>query len=71
MPDCVLKESAREVWSCAAFVNSATITYENAIDYLLYADSKNCRLSEEAVMDFIYDNRKEDMTKWTFDKVLQ
>lgn len=46
----------------SAFVNSSTITPENAIDCLLYADSKNCRLLKEAVMDFIYDNRKEAMT---------
>jgi hypothetical protein len=37
----------------AAYVNSTTITIENAMDNLLYADAKNCALLKETVMDFL------------------
>ena len=53
----------------ASLVNSTTITFENAIENLLYADGKNCALMKEAVMDFIYDNRKEAMGELSFDNV--
>ena len=53
----------------AAFVTSETITFDNAIDTLLYADATNCALLKEAVMDFIYENRKEAVSKLSFDDV--
>jgi hypothetical protein len=40
----------------AAYVNSTTITADNVMDNLLYADAKNCALLKEAVMDFLADN---------------
>ena len=53
----------------AAFVTSTTITFENAIDNLLYADATNCALIKEAVMDFIAENRKEATKKLAFNNV--
>ena len=53
----------------AAFVTSTTITFDNVIDNLLYADATNCALIKEAVMDFIYENRKEAVTKLSFNDV--
>jgi len=40
------------------YVNSTTITLENMIDNLLYADSMNCALLKEAVIDFSLDNAR-------------
>ena len=37
----------------AHYVNSLTITLENVMDHFQYADSKNCALLKEAVLDFI------------------
>ena len=51
------------------FVTSETIRFDNAIDTLLYADATNCALLKEAVMDFIYENRKEAVSKLLFDDV--
>ena len=53
----------------ASYVESTSITFENAIDCLLYADSKNCALLKEAVMDFLVENRKEVTTKLSFKNV--
>ena len=53
----------------ALLVESTTISFENAIDNLLYADSKNCALLKEAVMDFIVENGKEATTKLSFEHV--
>lgn len=44
------------------------ITIGNAIDYLLYADAKNCPLLKEAVMDFIVENG-DDAEQLSFDNV--
>ena len=41
-----------------SFVTSTTITLDNVIEYLLYADSVNCALIKEAVMDFILKNHR-------------
>lgn len=53
----------------ASFVDTTAITFENAIDTLLFADSKNCALLKEAVMDFIADNRKEAVKNLSFENV--
>ena len=53
----------------ASYVESTSIKFENAIDCLLYADSKNCALLKEAVMDFLVENRKEGTTKLSFKNV--
>ena len=49
-----------EVW----YVHSATISAENVIDNLLYADAKNCALLKEALMDFIVENKKKSCRKY-------
>ena len=53
----------------AAFVTTETMTFENAIDNLLYADATNCALIKEFVLDFIAQNRKEAVNKLSFDNV--
>ena len=40
----------------ACYVKSTTITVDNMMDNLLYADSKNCALLKEAVIDFAVQN---------------
>ena len=40
----------------ASLVGSITITMENMMEYLLYADAKNCALLKEHVIDFIIEN---------------
>ena len=52
----------------ASFVTSTTITIDNVMDNLLYADSKNCALLQEAVMDFAVENVDEVYEKVDFDK---
>lgn len=39
-----------------AYVNATQITMENAMENLLYADSKNCALLKETVMDYLVEN---------------
>ena len=53
----------------AAFVTSTTITFENAIDNLLYADATNCALLKEAVLDFIAENGSEASRRLSFEHV--
>ena len=69
-----LKEHARDIIDAAdkygiitlkleaevAYVKDTTIDFSNVMDLLLYADSKNCALLKEAVIDFIVEN-KDDM----------
>jgi hypothetical protein len=52
-----------------AYVESTTVTIDNAMDNLLYADAKNCALLKEAVMDFFLQNGKEVIDKVSFDGV--
>ena len=47
----------------ACYVKSTTITVENMMDNLLYADSKNCALLKEAVIDFVVENGKDVLEK--------
>lgn len=51
----------------AAYVESTTITSENAMENLLYADAKNCALLKEAVMDYFADNGQEAIRGVSFD----
>ena len=53
----------------ACYVKSTTITLENMMDNLLYADSKNLALLKEAVMDYIVANKNDIIGKVSFDKV--
>ncbi|KAL7549017.1 hypothetical protein ACHAWF_013205 [Thalassiosira exigua] len=53
----------------ASYVSTMSITIENLMDNLLYADSKNCALLKEAVMDFLVKNWKEATEKLSFDIV--
>jgi hypothetical protein len=50
----------------AVYVESTKITLDNAIDNLLYADTKNCALLKEAVMNFLADNHYEAAEKISF-----
>ncbi|KAL7450304.1 hypothetical protein ACHAWC_002249 [Mediolabrus comicus] len=52
-----------------AYVESTTITVDNAIDNLLYADSMKCALIEEAVFDFIAQNGDEVKEKLSVDDI--
>ena len=54
-----------EAW----FVKSNTINIENMMDNLLYAESKNCALLKEAVMDFIVANSLEVAKKVSLNDV--
>ncbi|KAL7453420.1 hypothetical protein ACHAWC_005109 [Mediolabrus comicus] len=53
----------------AAYVESAGITMENAVDNLLYADAKNCALLKEAVLDFLAENSVEAAQNISFTDV--
>jgi hypothetical protein len=47
-------------------VESTKITLDNAIDNLLYADTKNCALLKESVMNFLAENSTEAAEKISF-----
>ena len=49
----------------ARFVTSASISLDNVMEHLLFAESKNCALLKEAVMDFIVENKAEILEKKT------
>mmetsp|Transcript_33110 Transcript_33110/g.69684 ORF Transcript_33110/g.69684 Transcript_33110/m.69684 type:complete len:413 (-) Transcript_33110:557-1795(-) len=53
----------------ACYVQSTAITMDNVIDNLLYADTKNCALLKEAVMDFLVENGGEAVEKLSFQHV--
>jgi hypothetical protein len=53
----------------AFYFKSTKLTIDNILDNLLYADSKNCALLKEAVMDFILKNSDDVMDKVSFDDV--
>ena len=50
----------------AAYVKSTKITFDNAMDNLLYADSQNCALLKEAVVNFLADNHREAVAHINF-----
>ncbi len=47
------------------YVDSLSITMENVMEHLVFADSKNCALLKEAVMDFVVKNKAEILKKKT------
>ena len=51
------------------FVETTPITVENAVEHLLYAESKNCALLKEEVMDYIVENKNEFLDKISFNDV--
>ena len=53
----------------ASYVKSTTLTNDNIIDNLLYADAMNCALLKEAVMDYIVENGDDILGKVSFDNV--
>ena len=50
----------------AAYVQSTDISVDNAMDHLLYADSKHLALLKEAVMDFLAENDSEAAAQISF-----
>ena len=52
-----------------SYVNSTTLTNDNIIDNLLYADSKNLALLKESVMDYIVANKNDIIGKVSFSNV--
>jgi len=53
----------------ACYVKSNTITTENMMNNLLYADSKNLALLKETVMDYIVANKDDIIGKVSFDSI--
>jgi speckle-type POZ protein len=49
------------------FVEATTFTMDNVMDNLLYAESKNCALLKESVMDFIAENKIEALKQIFFE----
>ena len=47
----------------ACLVKTTTLSIENLLDLLMYADSKNCALLKEAAMDFMLENKVEVLKK--------
>ena len=53
----------------ACYVATTKITMENMMDNLLYADSKNCALLKEAVIDFVVQNGNGILGRVSFNNV--
>eukprot|EP00585_Thalassiosira_rotula_P001671 CAMPEP_0196153012 /NCGR_PEP_ID=MMETSP0910-20130528/36480_1 /TAXON_ID=49265 /ORGANISM="Thalassiosira rotula, Strain GSO102" /LENGTH=403 /DNA_ID=CAMNT_0041416727 /DNA_START=32 /DNA_END=1243 /DNA_ORIENTATION=- len=51
------------------YVESITLAIDNILDNLLYADSKNCALLKETVVDFVVENKEDVLGKVSFDNV--
>ena len=51
------------MWAEACFLVLTVLTIENVMDHLLHADSKNCALLKEAVIDSILENKVEVLNK--------
>jgi hypothetical protein len=54
----------------AEFVRDTIFTLENVMEHLLYAESMNCALLNEAAMDFIIENSAEVMDKISINDLL-
>jgi hypothetical protein len=54
----------------AHFVQATSFRLENMMELLLYAESKNCALLKEAVMDFILENKDEVLNTISFNGVI-
>ena len=53
----------------AYYVKSTTLTIDNMLDNLLYADSKNLALLKEAVMEYVVENGEDIVGKVSFENV--
>ena len=53
----------------AALVTSTPVTMDNAMDNLLYAESKNLPLLKEVALDFLVENADEGIKKLSFENV--
>jgi len=53
----------------ACYVQSTDITMGNVVEILMYADTKNCALLKEAVMDFLLENGGEAVEKLSFESM--
>ncbi|KAL7524747.1 hypothetical protein ACHAXR_000698, partial [Thalassiosira sp. AJA248-18] len=53
----------------ACYARTITLTVDNMIDYLVYAESKNCALLKEVVMDFIVENGDDIIGNVSFESV--
>ena len=53
----------------ACYAKSISLTSDNVLDHLLYADAKTCALLKEVVMDFIVENGDDVLEKVSFDDV--
>lgn len=51
------------------YVETTTLTVDNLLENLVYADSQNCALLKEAVMDFIVKNGDNVMEQVSFDGI--
>ena len=83
LPDELIKEDAKDLIDAADkygvvslkleaevyYVKSTTITLENMMDNLLYAESKNLAVLKEAVMDYMVANKSDIIGKVSFDNV--
>jgi hypothetical protein len=54
----------------AHFVQATSFRLENMMEHLIYAESKNCALLKEAVMDFIVENKNEVLNTIYFNGVV-
>jgi len=54
----------------ACLVEGTTFCLENVMGHLIYADSMNCAVLKEAVMDYIVKNKTEVMDKISFDEMI-
>mmetsp|Transcript_10964 Transcript_10964/g.20062 ORF Transcript_10964/g.20062 Transcript_10964/m.20062 type:complete len:395 (-) Transcript_10964:147-1331(-) len=53
----------------ACYARSITLTVDNMLDILLYADAKNCAFLKEIVVDFMVENGKDILGKVSFENV--
>ena len=81
IPDDEMKSRAKEIINAAnrygvatlkleaeaCLVEGTTFCLENVMEHLIYADSMNCALLKEAVMDYIMENKAKVLEKISFD----
>ena len=83
IPDVIMETNARDLIDAAdvfcvvnlkmaaeaAYVCNETMTTDNVMENLLYADGKNCALLKEAAMDFLVENGEEVLAEVNLDNV--
>ena len=81
IPDDEMKSRAKEIINAAnrygvatlkleaeaCLVEGTTFCLENVMEHLIYADSMNCALLKETVMDYIMENKAKVLEKISFD----